>query len=397
MWRTESICLQFEIFEPTKTELSLKSSLSNKALNRIGETLISAGSSNLEIFGALMEIEGWRASYSLPLRATYLMLRKAALGIDHRVIVSRRLKRMESIIAKLERAGDTHGKLSTIQDIGGCRVVFPLIDQLGAFANVSKKYFARAFEDGSLAIRDNYILEPKVDGYRGIHAVLRYKANNQRHAEWDGRKIEIQVRTQIQHSWATALETVDLFSSQKLKWGQGDPKWQRFFTLASAVFAHFEGTPKVPGTPRDVDSLREEIGSLWHELDVLHKLTGWSRAVSSSEDVLSQRLVPPLAQPASTFLVIMDINKRELRITPYSNEEMTFANEDYAKQEQRIRDGYDAYAVLVSVEGVKMLREAYPNFYADTDRFVLGMRSFLGERGIDFAPMRAVQTGRNSV
>jgi hypothetical protein len=58
--------------------------------------------------------------------------------------------------------------------------------------------------------------------------------------------------------------------------------------------------------------------------------------------------------------------------------------------EQQIRDGYSAYAVLVSVEDVNMLREAYPNFYADTDSFVLGIRTFIEERGIDFAPMRAV-------
>jgi hypothetical protein len=266
---------------------------------------------------------------------------------------------------------------------------------VGAFANISRRILAKAVEDENLSIRDNYILEPKADGYRGIHAVLRYKANNPIYAEWNGRKIEIQIRTQIQHSWATALETVDLFSNQKLKWGQGDLKWQRFFTLASAVFAHYEGTPGVPNTPKDANALREEMWPLWRELDVLHKLTGWSRAVSSSEDILSQRQMPPHAQPATTFLVVMDINKRELRITPYSNEEMAFANEDYARQEQEIRDGRDAYAVLVSVEDVKMLREAFPNFYADTDRFVLGIRTFIGERGIDFAPMRAFQTKRN--
>jgi len=256
------MCVESQLFEATGAELSLKSSFSNKELNRIGDTLISTGASNLEMMYALMQIERWRASYSLPLRATYSMLRKHALAIDSDVIVSRRLKRMESIIAKLERSATTHGKLSTIQDIGGCRVVFPLIDHVGAFANISKKSLAKAFEEENLSIRDNYILEPKPDGYRGIHAVLRYKSNNPLYAEWNGKRIEIQIRTQLQHSWATALETVDLFSNQKLKWGKGEPNWQRFFALASAVFTKYEGTPKVPDTPQDVDSLRKELRSL---------------------------------------------------------------------------------------------------------------------------------------
>jgi len=83
----------------------------------------------------------------------------------------------------------------------------------------------------------------------------------------------------------------------------------------------------------------------------------------------------------------MDIERRELRITPYSNDEMTFANDDYAHQEQQIREGYGGYAVLVSVEDVRALRGAFPNFYADTERFVFSIRSFIGERGIDFAPI----------
>ena len=370
----------------------MKSSLSRKELDRIGDTIVSPDASIRDGWKALWRIEEWRASFSLPMRATSMMLKNAALRIDPRVIVSRRLKRMEAIIAKLERGASVHGKLSTIQDIGGCRVVFPLIDHVGAFANINKSIL----ENENLSIRNNYILKPKEDGYRGIHAILHYKANNPRYADWNGKKIEIQIRTQVQHCWATALETVDLFLNQKLKWGKGDPKWQRFFILASAAFATYEGTPAVPNTPK-ADALRLELRLLWRELDVLHKLTGWSRAVSSSEDVLSQRVMPPLAQPATTFLVVMDINRRELRITPYSNEEMGFANQDYAKQEQQIRDGYEAYAVLVSVEDIRMLRDAYPNFYADTDMFVSGVRHFIGERGIDFAPMQAFPQSRNSV
>lgn len=374
-----SFCAQIQSLEATEAELSLKPSLSNKELDRIGAILASADSSSDERHRAISIVSEWRASHTFPLRATYMMLRRASLAVYPQIVMSRRLKRMESIVAKLERSAGAHGKLSTIQDIGGCRVVFPLIDHVGAFANLNKSNL----ESENFKIRNNYILHPKNDGYRGIHATLRFKPKNPRYSDWDGLRIEIQVRTRIQHAWATALETVDLFSAQKLKWGQGDPKWQRFFALASTLFALKEGVAIVPDTPADADQLKDELRALWNELDVLHKMTAWSRTVESMNHIKAGKFVPTISQ-MSTFLVVMDITRQELRVTPYSNEEMVHANDDYALAEQEFSHWKQGYAVLVSVEAIEQLRDAYPNLYGDTTVFVEEVRNFLGTKGIQF-------------
>ena len=41
--------------------------------------------------------------------------------------------------------------------------------------------------------------------------------------------IEIQLRTSLQHAWATVVETVDAFTNENLKFGAGSDDWKRFF------------------------------------------------------------------------------------------------------------------------------------------------------------------------
>ncbi len=39
----------------------------------------------------------------------------------------------------------------------------------------------------------------------------------------------MQIRTAVQHSWATAVEVVGAFTAQSLKSSQGNEKWLDFF------------------------------------------------------------------------------------------------------------------------------------------------------------------------
>ncbi len=52
--------------------------------------------------------------------------------------------------------------------------------------------------------------------------------------------IEVQLRTRLQHNWATAVETVGIFTGEALKSSQGNEDWQDFFRLVSTWFAHKE-------------------------------------------------------------------------------------------------------------------------------------------------------------
>ena len=120
----------------------------------------------------------------------------------------------------------------------------------------------------------DYIKSPKPDGYRGVHLIVHPGFKNPKYAPWNARRVEIQIRTQLQHTWATAVETVDMFYGQNLKIGGGDSKWRRFFALCSTVFALEEHTPIVPGTSGNEEQVAAEILTLSRDLDPFRKMEG---------------------------------------------------------------------------------------------------------------------------
>lgn len=59
----------------------------------------------------------------------------------------------------------------------------------------------------------------------------------------DGRRFEVQIRTQLQHAWATTVEAVGLFRGEQLKNHQGSAECLRFFELISGELAEAESCP----------------------------------------------------------------------------------------------------------------------------------------------------------
>ncbi len=83
----------------------------------------------------------------------------------------------------------------------------------------------------------DYIDVPKKSGYRGIHMVYEFQSKSKSYSQYNGMLVEVQLRTKLQHYWATAVETVGIFTGQALKSSQGNEDWQQFFRLASNWFA----------------------------------------------------------------------------------------------------------------------------------------------------------------
>jgi hypothetical protein len=263
--------------------------------------------------------------------------------------------------------------LTAMQDLGGCRVVFWPISEVRTLIEGHSSWLGKK----SIGVRD-YIKSPKSDGYRGIHVVVKYQSKNPKYAHWNGKKIEIQVRSTLQHAWATAVETVDLFAGQTLKLGSGDAKWRRFFALASSVFARLEDCPIVPDTPDQERELKRELGSLWHELNVLNLMQGWATAAGHlpQSDGITYAMD---GESPTHFLVWVRFDEGTVHLIPYTPDGMDKANHDYSQLERDIRAGMTAQAVLVSVDAVEQIRRAFPNFYADTRDFLKEIAIFLNE------------------
>src|SRR5262245_31811127 len=176
-----------------------------------------------------MIAENWRASHAMPLLTFRMGLTKRARRVAPEGLIAQRLKRMSSVLNKLTR--EPNMKLSQMQDLGGCRAIVSDVQAVDRLFDLYRRPHETLFEpEGSLKCYD-YIRNPKADGYRGIHVVGRYRPRLEKNEAWNGHRIEIQLRTRLQHAFATAVETVTTFMRYPLKSGGGPEDWRRFFAL----------------------------------------------------------------------------------------------------------------------------------------------------------------------
>jgi hypothetical protein len=224
-------------------------------------------------------INNWRSSHIFPLRSFRRTLYSRARSLDRRAIVAQRLKRLSSIELKLRRFPQM--KLSQMQDIGGCRAVVKNMDNLNDLVKSYKQSRSKnPTTRHEFVSEKQYVACPKEDRYRSIHLVYRYHSESRKHCVYNGLNIEIQLRTKLQHAWATAVETVALFTEQALKSGPGEEKWHRFFALISSAIALREKQPLVPNTPASKNELRDELRQAAAHLNVQEMMSGWSFALT---------------------------------------------------------------------------------------------------------------------
>lgn len=338
---------------------------SNNSIDRAAETLLSSVS-GVERERAQNLVNDWRASFNFPLKFVFSQMRNST-RVQRGVICSRRLKRMESIIAKLQRPEMRQMKLSRMQDIGGCRAIFPDLKSLNSFR---KSREIQIKNMASYIDSSDYINSPKQDGYRGVHLIVHPRFKNPKYTPFNARRIEIQIRTQLQHTWATTVESVDMFYGQSLKIGGGDSKWRRFFALCSTVFALEERTPIVPGTPGNKERVAAEILRLTRELDPFRIMEGWKAALRGIDQIGNR-------PGHTTAVVTVDLAKMSVSLNTFSNDEIEKANALYASTEEEIRGGREAHTFLVALDRMRDLKAAYPNLYADTEAFSEKIMDFL--------------------
>ncbi|MEO6050254.1 MAG: RelA/SpoT domain-containing protein [Pyrinomonadaceae bacterium] len=251
--------------------------LSRRAVNRAGAYLIASTSTGSEFEVSLQIVQEWRSSHNNPLQIFREILTYRAETIQLTAITAARLKRFPSILNKLVRI-PTLG-LSEMQDIGGCRAILRDLTSVYRLRDIYLE------TDVSNLIRtDNYIASPKETGYRSLHLIYKFFTDSEELRSLNGRKIEIQIRTQIQHAWATSVETASTFLMEEFKSDEGDTRWLRFFALSSSVFAIREGCPIVPGTPENQQDLLSELRSLWQGLNVEGFLRGCGVVVDSLDE-----------------------------------------------------------------------------------------------------------------
>lgn len=343
---------------------------SKNQINNAGDVLISSSSTQDQLNNALDVLTNWRSSHSFPLHTFAVRLKRVSRQVDSTAVVTRRLKRISSILNKLKRDQTSKMKMSRMQDIGGCRSVLSNINKVNELVELYEK--SRGLKH-KLSNRKDYIQNPKPDGYRSFHLVYKYYSDKSK--EYDGLLIEIQIRTNLQHYWATAVETVDHFTRQAIKSNEGEKDWMDFFKLVSSAFANMEKMPIVPDTPTDKKELRKQLQELAGKLKVVKKMNEWARIHKIIEDFEKDA-----KNKFDYYLLNLDLTTKELKISAYKKSQEEFANSEYSRMEERmLKNKEDRDIVLVSADTTKELRKAYPNYFLDTKEFVNKLNEFFKE------------------
>jgi len=331
---------------------------SKKKINKAGQILAENNLSTKEFAWALDLADRWRACHAYPINTFNSTLRDKLRGYSD-YIVAQRLKRMPTIIDKLRRYPAM--QLTTMQDIGGLRAVLGSVVEV---YELSETYRNNTQFNHELVDEKDYIFKPRSeDGYRSLHLIYKYK--NKRNPAYDGLKLELQLRTKLQHTWATAVETMGTFLGQALKSRQGDQEWLDFFAIASSAFAYMENSNPVP---RFKDLSHEEtflaVAKAEANIDALDKMSGFSVAV---DQIVKGR---GKGKSWSYHLIILNSLQKTVQIIPYDRESFKEATMIYSRVEAEAAKGKKIEPVLVSAGPIDKLRKAYPNFFLDIREFM---------------------------
>lgn len=142
-----------------------------------------------------------------------------------------RLKDKQSLEKKLNRPKSTYEKLEDVTDICGIRIITFFNDEVDTIASLISKEFEI---DRKNSVDKRMLVDPDRFGYRSLHYVVKLKRTRLRLPEYSGFsdcKIEIQIRSILQHTWAEIEH--DLGYKSKIS----VPKeiQRRFFQLASLL------------------------------------------------------------------------------------------------------------------------------------------------------------------
>lgn len=270
-------------------------------------------------------VERYRASFDSLLVATADRVNSCLAGRGVPFLVTGRPKRTSSIIRKLLKMG-TQTNVSNMADLVGLRVLVSDFEAQEAVLSM-----LQAELKGVLRVID---YRDRERGYRCIHLVHRH----------EGRAIEIQVRSLVQHLWAVESEAFG--QTVKEGGGTGDVREYLDGELAFACKAIDEGR-HIEGSGSEIFRIRAPIRRFLPNMTSLFReaTRGFSR---------------PRAD--TTYIVVFDSMLAHLtRIDPF-REERDRAITEYTRLCERLnQDRYDV--VVLNSRTPQAVSVTHPNFF----------------------------------
>ena len=139
-----------------------------------------------------------------------------------------------------------------------------------------------------------------------------------------------------------------------------------FFVLVASLMAHEEGTASVPGAEGTPEKLADELARLEKRVGVLGRLRGYAAIVGEH------------ARTDRRNTLTLELWRRDGQLTVTVHETLADAEARLTALEALNDENLDA--VLINIARISQLRDAYPNYFADTRRFTEFVRAHLDGR-----------------
>lgn len=145
-------------------------------------------------------------------RALHERLQEVVTQTLHRIVednhlyvtaIESRIKTEKSLSGKLELKGHKYATLDDITDILGCRIITFYTDEVDKIAALVEKTFEVDWDN---SVDKRKLLDLDRFGYMSLHYICRLPAaicSDPEHPELNQIRFEIQMRTALQHVWAT--------------------------------------------------------------------------------------------------------------------------------------------------------------------------------------------------
>jgi len=325
---------------------------SNNDINKAG-LVLAALNNDFSKEKAYDILKYFRESHEILMYSFRILLMRKIKKIKggRNISISQRLKRAPSIIQKIKN--NRKMKLSRMQDVAGLRVVVNKISDV-YLLNEELKKAENAPNFKSLRKRETDYIQgnspgPKESGYRSLHII--YQNENIRFGKLNA---EIQIRTKLQHAWATSVEIMGTYLNQPLKQSIGNLEILELFKKISIAFKIYEDGG------RDIN-LSNEIKLEIDNQNLINKLKGFKKV---TEIYASSK------RTGKYFLIQLNFYKKTLSLSRFSEKELESANKKYIELEQKFKNDTGVEIVLVSVQDIKKLKEMYPNYYLDAEEFI---------------------------
>lgn len=169
---------------------------------------------------ALCQLQQYRLSHKELAKEVFDIVLEQARLINEEAICAFRIKRLDSIIRKINRLEGSI-ELKSMGDIAGCRCILDTDDEVYRLMRALKNHPKLIIDDNGV---NNYIKHPKDSGYKSIHIYVTIEG-------YGRRKVEIQLRSRVHHDWATFVEVIDLIYGTNVKEGICTEKRQEMYTI----------------------------------------------------------------------------------------------------------------------------------------------------------------------